>query len=81
MLHNELGSKFYPVCHDTIANSRLRPRPDQPLRTFQTYHKTLKQYCSKDSVYAGLTCGALLQRNNFRIPKNEGWPKGYSYPY
>ena len=43
--------------------------------------KTLKQYCSKDSVYAGLTCGALLQRNGFRIPKNEGWPKGYSYPY
>ncbi len=43
--------------------------------------KTLKQYCSKDSVYAGLTCGALLQRNGFKIPKNEGWPDGYSYPY
>ena len=41
----------------------------------------IKQSCSKEHYFAGLGCGALLQRNGFKIPKNEGWPSGYKYPY
>lgn len=46
-----------------------------------TRDSVLKQYCSKEGAYPGLGCGALLQRNGFKIPKNEGWPSGYKYPY